>query len=207
MTFVPLRRILVALLFLITAAAPQRLSAQAPTGTLAGTVTAAGSDSTLAGVYVVFPSLDLSVRTDPRGRFEARGLPAGRYPILVRAVGRTAVRGEVTILAGEVTTVAYALRAATVQVADITVSATRDAQSLATTPIAIGVVDATDIAQTRAHHPSELVTRTPGAWVSNLGGEGHSTAIRQPITTKAVYQYLEDGVPIRSTGFFNHNGL
>lgn len=33
------------------------------------------------------------------------------------------------------------------------------------------------------------------------------TAIRQPITTKPVYLYLEDGVPTRATGFFNHNAL
>jgi outer membrane receptor protein involved in Fe transport len=33
------------------------------------------------------------------------------------------------------------------------------------------------------------------------------TAIRQPLTTNPVYLYLEDGVPTRSTGFFNHNAL
>lgn len=33
------------------------------------------------------------------------------------------------------------------------------------------------------------------------------TAIRQPITTKPVYLFLEDGVPTRSPGFFNHNAL
>ena len=32
-------------------------------------------------------------------------------------------------------------------------------------------------------------------------------SIRQPITTNAVYQYLEDGVPIRPVGVFNHNAL
>jgi outer membrane receptor protein involved in Fe transport len=32
-------------------------------------------------------------------------------------------------------------------------------------------------------------------------------AIRQPMTTEPVYLYLEDGVPARSTGFFNHNAL
>src|SRR5690606_35042287 len=30
---------------------------------------------------------------------------------------------------------------------------------------------------------------------------------RQPLTTDPVYLYLEDGVPTRSTGFFNHNAL
>jgi outer membrane receptor protein involved in Fe transport len=33
------------------------------------------------------------------------------------------------------------------------------------------------------------------------------TAIRQPITTNPVYLFMEDGVPTRSPGFFNHNAL
>jgi outer membrane receptor protein involved in Fe transport len=44
-------------------------------------------------------------------------------------------------------------------------------------------------------------------YVSQLSGEGHSMAIRQPISTKPLYLYLEDGIPTRATGFFNHNAL
>src|SRR5690606_28139216 len=56
-------------------------------------------------------------------------------------------------------------------------------------------------------HPSEIMDNIPGVWVNVTGGEGHMTAIRQPLTTDPVYLYLEDGVPTRSTGFFNHNAL
>jgi iron complex outermembrane receptor protein len=49
--------------------------------------------------------------------------------------------------------------------------------------------------------------QVPGVWVNVTGGEGHQTAIRQPLTTAPVYLFLEDGVPTRSTGFFNHNAL
>src|SRR5690606_38477208 len=56
-------------------------------------------------------------------------------------------------------------------------------------------------------HPSELMNRVPGVWVNVTGGEGHMAAIRQPMTTNPVYLYLENGVPTRSTGFFNHNAL
>ena len=80
-------------------------------------------------------------------------------------------------------------------------------QLASATPVSIGVIPGEAIRETRGHHPSEIVNRTPGVYVSNFGGEGHATAIRQPITTKALYAYLEDGVPIRSTGFFNHNAL
>ena len=41
----------------------------------------------------------------------------------------------------------------------------------------------------------------------NLGNEQHSMSIRQPMTTKSLYLYLEDGIPIRTTGLFNHNAL
>ena len=41
----------------------------------------------------------------------------------------------------------------------------------------------------------------------NLGNEQHMMAIRQPMTTNAYYLYLEDGLPIRPMGIFNHNAL
>lgn len=47
----------------------------------------------------------------------------------------------------------------------------------------------------------------PGVAVAVTNGEGHTTAIRHPFTTNPVYLFLEDGIPIRSTGFFNHNAL
>jgi outer membrane receptor protein involved in Fe transport len=52
-----------------------------------------------------------------------------------------------------------------------------------------------------------MMSQIPGAAVAVTNGEGHTTAIRQPFTTSPVYLFLEDGIPIRSTGFFNHNAL
>ncbi|MHA4801728.1 TonB-dependent receptor, partial [Enterococcus faecium] len=37
--------------------------------------------------------------------------------------------------------------------------------------------------------------------------EQHGMAIRQPMGTSAYYLYMEDGVPIRPLGIFNHNAL
>src|SRR5688500_3186351 len=41
----------------------------------------------------------------------------------------------------------------------------------------------------------------------NLGNEQHTMAIRQPIGYRSLFLYLEDGIPIRTTGDFNHNAL
>ncbi len=90
---------------------------------------------------------------------------------------------------------------------EISVIGTREAQSLKETALSIGIVTKQDIEDVKPTHPSEIMQRIPGVHVNVTGGEGHMTAIRQPITTKAVYLYLEDGIPTRSTGFFNHNAL
>jgi outer membrane receptor protein involved in Fe transport len=90
---------------------------------------------------------------------------------------------------------------------EVTVTATREERSKRETPMTIGIVDRKELQETRPTHPSQILSRVPGVWVSVTGGEGHMTAIRQPLTTNPVYLYLEDGIPTRSTGFFNHNAL
>ena len=51
------------------------------------------------------------------------------------------------------------------------------------------------------------MNKLAGVHMSQLSGEGHSMAIRMPISTNPWYLYLEDGIPTRPTGFFNHNAL
>lgn len=89
----------------------------------------------------------------------------------------------------------------------ITVTGTREEALLAETPISVGVIDEETIALDKPSHPAQIIGQVPGAAVAVTNGEGHTTAIRQPFTTSPVYLFLEDGIPTRATGFFNHNGL
>jgi len=89
----------------------------------------------------------------------------------------------------------------------VTVTGTREAESLAETPASVGVIGEDDIEFTGPTHPQQILGHIPGVAVGVTNGEGHTTAIRQPFTTSPVYLYLEDGIPIRATGFFNHNAL
>lgn len=90
---------------------------------------------------------------------------------------------------------------------EVSVTATREARPVGETPGTVSAVKNETIATARPAHPKDILNQIPGVWITNLSGEGHSTAIRQPLTTGAVYLYLEDGIPTRSTGFFNHNAL
>ena len=87
------------------------------------------------------------------------------------------------------------------------VTSSRQAQALTNLAETVSVLDEATIKAVSPGHPAELLNRVSGVHVNDLGGEGHMTAIRQPITTGGVYLFLEDGLPTRPTGFFNHNGL
>nr|WP_174505292.1 TonB-dependent receptor [Acinetobacter sp. Marseille-Q1620] len=89
----------------------------------------------------------------------------------------------------------------------IVVTASREGESINNTPAAISKITNQDIVDKHATFIGQLVNQTPGVLMNDLGNEQHMMSIRQPITTTAVYQYLEDGIPVRPVGVFNHNAL
>jgi len=90
---------------------------------------------------------------------------------------------------------------------DITVTGTREATTKSESAASTVLIQEKEIHRIRPTHPAEVMNRVAGVHVNVTSGEGHMTAIRQPISTSPVYLFLEDGIPTRSTGFFNHNGL
>jgi outer membrane receptor protein involved in Fe transport len=93
------------------------------------------------------------------------------------------------------------------ELAPLTVTGTREKALLSETPVSIGAITPESIRETAPLHPGQLLGQVPGVAVAVTNGEGHTTAIRQPFTTSPVYLFLEDGIPIRATGFINHNAL
>ncbi|WP_018990042.1 TonB-dependent receptor [Aromatoleum toluclasticum] len=101
---------------------------------------------------------------------------------------------------------AWAAEAETI-LEQVTVTGTREKERLVETPASVGAVKAEALAADKPAHPAQVMNQIPGAAVAVTNGEGHTTAIRQPFTTSPVYLFLEDGIPSRSPGFFNHNAL
>lgn len=89
----------------------------------------------------------------------------------------------------------------------IVISASRTKEKKHDVPVAISVITKRKIEEMQPNDISEVLNQKPGVLMVDLGNEQHMMAIRQPITTKSVFLYLEDGLPIRPTGIFNHNAL
>lgn len=175
-------------------------------GAVEGTVTST-SGAPIVGASVALGAPARIARTDSAGRYSFFSVPLGDQRIEFRALGFKPAARLAEVRSTEPVRVDVVLEISVVTLPDVVVSTTRDARLASRTAMSVDVIGTAEIEEARAHHPADIVNRAPGVYVSNAGGEGHFTAIRQPISTKALYAYLEDGVPTRSTGFFNHNAL
>lgn len=93
------------------------------------------------------------------------------------------------------------------QLAEIIVSANREQQPRSEAPVAIHTISKSTINDTKATRLDMLLNKVPGVFMVDLGNEQHAMSIRQPMGYSNMYLYLQDGVPIRTVGDFNHNAL
>lgn len=93
---------------------------------------------------------------------------------------------------------------------EIIVSASREVQKRQEIPASIGLLTANQIKESKAFGIEQLVNQIPGVFMSTSkasSNEQHFMATRSPISTKSLFLYIEDGLPIRPVAVFNHNAL
>ncbi|HEX2166930.1 MAG TPA: TonB-dependent receptor plug domain-containing protein [Longimicrobiales bacterium] len=168
-------------------------------------VTDAGAPA--PGVSLRIAGTSHIVVTNDAGVFRFSDVPAGEVELVIEQIGWEPVRHVVPTTPGTTARVDIRLEPRALLLDQVVVTTSREAQRRAETPATVHSVSGAAIERLRPSHPSEVMNRIPGVWVNVTGGEGHMAAIRHPMTTNPVYLYLENGVPTRSTGFFNHNAL
>lgn len=99
------------------------------------------------------------------------------------------------------------LEAKTTTLNELVVSSNREQEARIESPIAISSISAQRIADNRPTTIDQVLNQSPGVNMVNLGNEQHTMSIRRPIDYGASYLYMEDGIPIRASGVFNHNAL
>ena len=94
------------------------------------------------------------------------------------------------------------------QLFEVVVSANRgEGVKRSAAPIAISTISSKMLKETKATSADQVLNKVSGVNMVNLGNEQHQMSIRQPMTTKSLFLYLEDGIPIRTSGLYNHNAL
>ncbi len=95
-----------------------------------------------------------------------------------------------------------------VELAPLSVTATGVDESSIEQPLSIATKDEKEIKLDQVIFQKDLLNSLSGVRIEQTGSViGHTTSIRMPIGTGPYYLFLQDGIPVQSSGFFNHNGL
>ena len=189
--------------FLLMGSVPRAAAGQTtPTARLAGVVVESGSKVPLEGAFVEIVPLDIRVRTDRRGRYDVRNLPAGRYTVLVRMIGRVLRREPVVLTAGARTVLDVALEPGTVRLPAIEVlrSRTELARNLDDIPGSVHVISGEEVAHRNPFHDvHQILRQVPGVNVQEEEGFGLRPNIGLRATgseRSSKITLMEDGILI-----------
>ncbi|MEO6948428.1 MAG: TonB-dependent receptor, partial [Ginsengibacter sp.] len=163
-----------------------------------GKVTDAITNLPLRGATIVGLHKNIQTISDERGQFH---LPE-TDTILVSSTGY--VSKKVVSTGPELM---ITLSPVFSNLSEVIISGSREKQKRTEVPVAINVITKTQINDTKATRLDMLINKVPGVFMVDLGNEQHSMSVRQPLGYNSLFLYLEDGIPIRTTGDFNHNGL
>ncbi|MBA4198152.1 MAG: TonB-dependent receptor [Chitinophaga sp.] len=166
--------------------------------TLTGKVFDAVSKEPIEGA-VITDSKNKKAITDINGKFT---ITTQATQLTISSIGFTD-----KIIAIKENFLAISLQPANKQLQQVVVSANRTAEKRSEAPVAISVINKQTIEETKAQRLDALLNKTSGVFMVNLGNEQHEMSIRQPMTTSSRFLYMEDGIPLRTTGVYNHNAL
>ena len=145
-----------------------------PADTLSGSVRNA-KGAPVAGATVSLPELNRQVTTDPQGAFRFISLPPGRIILVVRAPGYAAMTARAS--AGE--RVDLKLQpSATVEIADLVVTAAPSAVEGGRSPLASTVLGGRELASTRNVAIANATDELPGVRSLTTGGQIAKPVIR-----------------------------
>jgi len=185
-----------AFVMLLCLACPKLYAQQTITGKVIDAVT----QEPLPGVSIVAEGTSKGTATDQEGSFSI--ITQGKKPLAVSFIGYqkktiTPEKNEITI----------SLQPSLLELSQVIVSASRESQARTDAPIAIGKITPKILEDTKPASLEQVVNKVSGVYMMNLGNEQQGMSIRQPLSLKSLFLYLEDGIPIRPTGVFNHNAL
>jgi iron complex outermembrane recepter protein len=95
-----------------------------------------------------------------------------------------------------------------IELNQISVTQTKQEEQNLVIANSISKKDKKEIDLDQATTQKELLNSLSGVRIEQTSsGIGHTTAIRMPNGTNGYYLFMQDGIAVQSSGFFNHNGL
>lgn len=186
---------------LLVASPPAR--AQAPTGTVRGTVMHAGTRAPLASAEVSIVGTRLGAMSKDDGTYSISDVPVGPHRVRVRLIGFAPNEQNVAVTGGGTATVDFVIAASAVQLDQVVVTGTAGEARRREVGNAISGVTAAEVPEAKTDVSAMLQGRIAGASVQlSTGSTGAGASIRLRGNTSVALSnqpliYI-DGVRVRS---------
>jgi TonB-linked SusC/RagA family outer membrane protein len=174
-------------------------------GTVTGTVVAAGSLAPLASTQVYLEGTGIGGLSNPSGRFLLLNVPTGTYTVVVERIGYATGRQEITVRAGESTSVSFELDEVALGLDEIVVTGTAGAARRREVGNSIAQLNTSEISEPIMSTDALLQGRAAGIQVTEQSGSpggGAKIRLRGNVSAAMSNQPLiyVDGVRARSEG-------
>jgi iron complex outermembrane receptor protein len=182
----------------VVALVAPRADAQTRGGDIHGTVTSAETHAAIPSAHLAVTTPARAAVSNERGAYVLRDLPAGRYEVLVTALGREARRDSVTVTSGGSTTLDVALKQGSLLLSSVIISATRTPTAASQVTSTVNVLSTEHIQTSAARESQDLLREIPGVELprtsSLVGGTAQIVSIRGVDEGRTAV--LFDGIPV-----------
>ncbi len=155
----------------------------------------------LAGATVVYQATREGTVTNSNGQFT---LPPGNHPDTLEV---SYIGYDKRLIPNTLHEYIISLSQSSSNLDQVVITANREAALRTDAPVAISKLSPSIINDAKPILLTELINKVPGVVMLNYNNEQHAMSIRQPMGTSPYFLYLEDGLPMRPMGVFNHNTL
>ncbi len=168
--------------------------AQSGTGEVRGTVKDAERGDPLIGANVIFDGTNFGAAANIEGVYSIKGVPAGRYTLVVRYVGYRQQSKEITVTANTTTTADFSLSVTALQLDEVVVTGQGSAIERRKLATPIETISAKEVSSAPVTSINELLqARVPGLTsFSNSGQPGTAGRIR----TRGVRSAVASQTPV-----------
>lgn len=158
----------------------------------------------LPGANILISNYENGTSCDLNGRFVFDDVPK-ESTLLISYLGYKSQ--EFSLKSEKPSELVVQLEPSSINMQEVVVTANRELQKRNEAPVAISRLSAKLIEDTKPVMLAEVINKVPGVYMLNYNNEQHGMSIRQPMGVSAYYLYMEDGLPLRPAGIFNHNAL
>lgn len=177
------------------------------TGTVRGTVVNAATRQPLAGVQVFAPAVNQRTVSNDAGEFSLTGIPSGTVEVRAELLGYAPQQRSVTVAAGEVATLGFALGESAIALDALVVTGTPGGTQRRAVGNVVTQIDAAEVVETApVGNVQELINgRSPGVVItpaSGMVGSGSDIRIRGTSSLSLSSRPLlyVDGVRVDNAG-------